>query len=204
MQPRKTLWSVAGGILAFLLCTSAIAEPGMPLGQKSFEAYRLDTLQWLRDHRDFQGTDREAELNWNAPQEWRPVGAPKRGIILVHGLGDSPWSFHDIGSALAARGFLVRTVLLPGHGTQPADMLQVRMEDWRRVVDEQAAILRAEVGEIYLGGFSTGANLVLDYAYKHDDVAGLLLFSPAFQSSMTYDWLTPLISWAQTLPAGMS
>ena len=154
MQPRKTLWSVAGGILAFLLCTSAIAEPDMPLGQKSFEAYRLDTLQWLRDHRDFQGTDREAELNWNAPQEWRPVGAPKRGIILVHGLGDSPWSFHDIGSALAARGFLVRTVLLPGHGTQPADMLQVRMEDWRRVVDEQAAILRAEVGEIYLGGFS--------------------------------------------------
>jgi hypothetical protein len=53
MQPRKTLWSVAGGILAFLLCMSAIAEPGMPLGQKSFEAYRLDTLQWLRDHRDF-------------------------------------------------------------------------------------------------------------------------------------------------------
>lgn len=197
MLPRKTLWSVACGILALLLCTVAFAEQGMPLGQKSFEAYRLDTLQWLRDHRNFQGTDREAELSWNAPQEWRPAGTPKRGIILVHGLGDSPWSFHDLGSALAARGFLVRTVLLPGHGTQPSDMLQVRMEDWRRVVDEQAAILRAQVGEIYLGGFSTGANLVLDYAYQHDDVAGLLLFSPAFQSSMTYDWLTPLISWAR-------
>jgi len=191
------LRSAALGIIALVFGNCAIAAPGMPLGQKSFDAYRTDTLQWLRDHRDFQGSDPGAELTWNAPQEWRPTGEPRRGILLVHGLGDSPWSFHDIGGELAARGFLVRTVLLPGHGTQPADMLDVRMEDWRRVVDEQAAILRAEVGEIYLGGFSTGANLVLDYAYKHDDVAGLLLFSPAFQSSMTYDWLTPLISWAR-------
>src|SRR5476649_67099 len=114
-------------------------------------------------------TDHAAELAWNAPREWRPTGVPKGGILLVHGLGDSPWSFHDVGAKLAEQGFLVRTVLLPGHGTQPADMLDVTLEQWQQVVREQAAILSREVPKVYLGGFSTGANLVLDYAYGHDE-----------------------------------
>lgn len=51
------------------------------------------------------------------------------------------------------------------------------------------------VKHIYLDGFSTGANLVLDYAYNHPTVAGLLLCSPAFRSNSSFDWLTPWISW---------
>lgn len=50
---------------------------------------------------------------------------------------------------------------------------------------------------IVLGGFSTGANLVLEHAYRNADIAGLLLFSPAFKSDSTYDWLTPWLGWAR-------
>lgn len=111
--------------------------------------------------------------------------------------GDSAWSFHDVAQTLAAQGYLVRTVLLPGHGTKPEDMLDVRLEQWQQVVREQAQLLGREVPKVYLGGFSTGANLVLDYAYGHDEIAGLLLFSPAFRSNSGYAWLTPWIGWAR-------
>jgi esterase/lipase len=181
-------------VLALQACAS-LASNDNPT--QSFDDYRHQTLQWIQQHRSFQTADQASELQWNAPQEWRPQGTPKSGILLVHGLGDSPWSFHDVGAKLAAQGFLVRTVLLPGHGTQPSDMLDVTLEQWQDVVREQAQTLSREVPKVYLGGFSTGANLVLDYAYDHDEIAGLVLFSPAFRSDSPYAWMTEWIAWAR-------
>lgn len=133
----------------------------------------------------------------NAPREWRPAGVPRGGVLLVHGLGDSPWSFSDLGPELARQGFLVRSILLPGHGTIPEDMLEVTLEDWRGTVSEQTDLLIQDAGSVYLGGFSTGANLVLDKAYATDKVAGLLLFSPAFRSSVPFGWVTPLLRYVR-------
>ncbi|EGJ49452.1 alpha/beta hydrolase [Desulfocurvibacter africanus] len=184
-------------LLAALAACSSTQTSVAPLGQASFALYQAETRQWLEEHRHFQGPDKAAELDWNMPQEWRPAGVPSKGVLLVHGLGDSPWSFCDLGPELARQGFLVRSVLLPGHGTQPADLMHPSLADWRQVVREQAAILAREVAQIYLGGFSTGANLVVDYALDNPEVAGLLLFSPAFKSDSAYDWVTPWIAWAR-------
>lgn len=181
-------------LAALLTACSTSAERRPPLGQKNFAQYQQETRQWLLQHRAFQSGDKAAELGWNLPQEWRPTGVPSRAILLVHGLGDSPWSFTDIGPELARQGFLVRSVLLPGHGTQPADLAEQELADWQRLVREQTQILQREVPQVYLGGFSTGANLVTDYAQANPDIAGLLLFSPAFKSNSDYDWLTPLIA----------
>lgn len=165
----------------------------------SFIDYQTETIQQLRSRRHFQLQDVQNELLWNSPQEWRPspVGndiKPQKGILLVHGLGDSPWSFHDVARELANHGFLVRTVLLPGHGTRPEDLLTVKAEDWQKTVQQQVLALEKDVsGQVYLGGFSTGANLVLEYAYTHPKIAGLVLFSPGFKS-VSFDWLAPLLS----------
>ncbi|WP_460385186.1 alpha/beta hydrolase [Pseudomonas amygdali] len=162
-----------------------------------FEDYRQQTIELIRKQRNFQTADHEAELGWNAPRQWTPTGTPKGGVLLVHGLGDSAWSFNDVAQKLADQGYLVRTVLLPGHGTRPEDMLEVRLEQWQQVVREQTQQLSREVPKVYLGGFSTGANLVLYYAYDHEEIAGLVLFSPAFRSNSGYAWLTPWIGWAR-------
>ncbi|MCS3433521.1 carboxylesterase [Klebsiella sp. BIGb0407] len=160
-----------------------------------FSVYRENTLELLRERRAFQDAGTEFELMSNAPREWQPRGsAPDKGILLVHGLGDSPWSFNDIGPALAEQGFLVRTLLLPGHGTRPDDLQDVTFEQWRQVVHQQAATMQRDVGKVYMGGFSTGANLALDYAYFSPEIAGLVLFSPGFRSNSTWDWLTPLVA----------
>lgn len=208
MKPFLSLWTTAIRVVTALAVLGAPMAPSLahaesraaePGEAKGFAEYRRETLDRLQSRRRFQSEAHEAELSWNAPAEWRPLSSPDgvkptKGILLVHGLGDSPWSFHDVAEDLAARGFLVRTVLLPGHGTRPQDLLDVRLEEWQQVVREQAAALRRDVGHVYLGGFSTGANLVLEYAYANPDIAGLALFSPAFRASSGLAWLAPIAS----------
>ena len=181
--------------VSMLSACSAVDNKPSAVEAVEFSVYRENTLKLLRERRTFQQTETDFELMSNAPREWRPVGsAPDKGILLVHGLGDSPWSFTDIGQALAAQGFLVRTVLLPGHGTRPDDLKDVTFEQWRQVVHEQAVAMQHDVGKVYMGGFSTGANLALDYAYASPEIAGLVLFSPGFRSNSSWDWLTPLVA----------
>ncbi|AKK00919.1 lipoprotein [Pseudomonas sp. Cab53] len=211
-SPESGRWPVVGRLwvgCALLAMTAAVAalmagcttanfsEP--PVASVSFEDYRRDTIQRIQANRRFQLADAAAELAWNAPQEWRPASSdagarPRKGILLVHGLGDSPWSFQDLAQPLARQGFLVRTILLPGHGTRPEDLLETTAQQWRQVVWEQANALQRDVeGPVYLGGFSTGANLVLEYGYAHPQIAGLVLFSPGFKSS-PFDWLAPPVA----------
>jgi esterase/lipase len=187
---------LAALVTSLLLAACATPVPAVPpLGQTSFDAYRFETSAWLQQHRQFQTDNRADELSWNSPGEWRPQGVAEKGVLLLHGLGDSPWSFVDIAKQLAEQGFLVRTVLLPGHGTRPADMMGVSVDDWHRVVDEQMAILAKDVPQVMVGGFSTGANLALEYALDHDAVSGLLLFSPAFKSRAAgIDWVLPWLA----------
>lgn len=180
------------------LAPPMIAERITPLGQASFDAYLRETTDWVNRQRNFQTTDHASELAWNAPREWRPVGPPKAGVLLFHGLGDSPWSFADIGEELARKGYLVRSLLLPGHGTKPADLIDVHLDDWQRLVREQVVLMRQDVPQVYLGGFSTGANLAVEYAIDDADVRGLLLFSPAFKSNVTLDWVSPLLAHVKT------
>lgn len=182
--------------LSACVSTSASPVPATPL---PFADYKKATYAQLQAGRRFQTGNHTEELSWNSPQEWLPADSgsgqkPARGILLVHGLGDSPWSFNDLVPLLTAQGFLVRTVLLPGHGTRPEDLQDASLEQWRQVVQSQAAVLQRDADEVFLGGFSTGANLVLEYAYAHPEIAGLLLFSPGFRASTSLDWLAPLVA----------
>ena len=188
----------AAGITTLISACTTLEKVSTPIEYVSFDQYQNETRDHLLNNRSFQNPEKEIELDWNAPNEWLPetssVEKPEKGILLVHGLGDSPWSFHDIASELASQGFLVRSILLPGHGTDPSDMLNVTAEDWRETVYQQAQALERDVdGEVYLGGFSTGANLVLSYAYENSKIAGLILFSPGFKS-FSFGWLAPLVS----------
>ncbi len=162
-------------------------------GYVSFNEYQTASRQLLIQHRRFQTSDHATEIERNLPREWRPVGKAKGGILLVHGLGDSPWSFTDIGPMLATQGYVVRTILLAGHGTAPKDLMGVDLRDWEQEVQRQTEMLHKEFSTVFLGGFSTGANLVTVYALTHNDISGLLLFSPAYQAKSDLVWLTPII-----------
>ncbi|WP_028117217.1 alpha/beta hydrolase [Ferrimonas senticii] len=178
------------------------SEQAYPSNYGDFAEYAQQTRAYLAANRYFLTDNHAVEIAANAPREWRQNGEIKGGVLLVHGLGDAPFSMSDIAETLYQQGYLVRTVLLPGHGTRPGDMLKVDHRDWQRLVQRHTELLAAQVDRVYLGGFSTGGNLVTSEAYDNDQVDGLLLFSPAFKTNEPLIALTPLLShfkdWLET------
>lgn len=168
-----------------------------PYMQDQFDDYVSETRDWIATHRVFLTDDHEMEITRNSPFEVRPKTAtddePSRGILLVHGLGSSPWYFHDIATEMAENGWLARSMLLPGHGTRPADLNLPDYADWKRSVAHQVALLEREVDEVWLGGFSTGGNLVTSYAAQNPEIAGLLLFSPGIEPDSDLLFLAPVV-----------
>lgn len=197
-RTRATLFLLALFLLAG--CAAGQPYPAMPSGQSDFTAYAQETTSWLRQNRTFQTPDKETELALAAPREWRPRGTPRAGVLLLHGLGGSPYFFTDLGPALAARGFLVRAPLLPGHGTNPVHLTSLPDTAWRDAVREQTAFMARDVERVFVGGFSLGGALALSEALEDKHVAGLLLFSPALAHSHPYAWLVPWMAPFRTWP----
>ena len=163
-----------------------------------------ETRQWLAKNRVFRSDDPTLEVSVNAPFELTPKQPTGKGILLIHGLSDSPYSFTDVADHLAKEGFLVRTVLLPGHGAKPADLMLPSIENWLELISHHTQLLASEVDEVWVGGFSTGANLALIEAYDNPNIAGALLFSPAIYSRKPLDFLAPyakyVMDWADIDP----
>ncbi|MPW36717.1 carboxylesterase [Vibrio sp. B1Z05] len=170
------------------------AETLSPYQQASFEQYVLETQQWMKLERNFITDDIDREIALNSPQEYRPSKPNGEAILLVHGLGDSPYSFSDIGQRLSDQGYLVRTVLLPGHGSKVGDLKLVSADIWQQSVEHQIALLKQESDNVWLGGYSTGANIVTRYALTDTAIKGLILYSPAFNGSSD---LLPMAKYAQ-------
>ncbi len=134
-----------------------------------------------------------ARLSGGAPfnQSFRltpphPVG----GALLVHGLTDSPYSLRAVAEVLRGRGFEVTVLRLPGHGTFPSMMTEMHYLDWVAAVRLAARDVAARTGPgrpFYVGGYSTGATLTLNYALDALGDHGLrrpdriLLMSPAIE-----------------------
>jgi alpha-beta hydrolase superfamily lysophospholipase len=130
------------------------------------------------------------ETNWNRSFEL-PAESPIGGVLLLHGMSDSPYSLRTIGQRLSRSGYWVIGLRLPGHGTAPSGLLDVLWEDMAAAVRLAAAHLTAKVGSqpIHLIGYSTGASLALDFTLDalEDKVApvpapvpaSLVLISPA-------------------------
>jgi alpha-beta hydrolase superfamily lysophospholipase len=128
-------------------------------------------------------------VNWNRTFQFRAAGgsAPRGTALLLHGLTDSPYSMRSIGEHLAARGFEVVGLRLPGHGTAPSGLLSFRVEDMQAAVRLAARDLhdRAPGRPLFLVGYSNGAALSVDYALAAlgdatlPQPAGLVLLSPA-------------------------
>lgn len=116
----------------------------------------------------------------NTPYELNPVNQKiKAGILMLHGLLDSPFEFRELGPHLQSQGFLVRSLLLPGHGTIPGALLPIDYQEWVDAVKDGIHSLQKEVQQIILLGYSTGASLALHHLLKNNTkIAGIILIVP--------------------------
>ncbi len=120
----------------------------------------------------------------NSPFELRPTTATKKisyGVLLIHGLLDSPFMVRDFGYALQSEGALVRSILLPGHGTRPGALLNVTFEQWLQAVRYGIASFVGQVDRLVLVGYSTGASLALHESLQHPGLHRIGLTSPALK-----------------------
>ena len=161
--------------------------------------------------------DLQKIVDGNAPFELKPPpgfspGQQKpyrRGVLLTHGLSDSPYAMRHLAGFFQQNGFRVMAVLLPGHGTQPGDLLDVTWQEWAKTVAYGAYQLAEEVDEVYLAGYSTGATLSVYHSLRDNRVRGLFLFSPALRITRRaalaklhklYGWLIPSARWVDIKP----
>jgi esterase/lipase len=142
-----------------------------------------------KTHAAASAAELEMIVDGNAPFELKPPatcpsghGKPyHRGILLTHGLTDSAYLMRSLGDFFQKNCFLVMAILLPGHGTQPGDLLDVKWQEWAKAEAYGTDQLAAEVDEVYLGGFSTGGALSVYQSQQDVRVRGLFLFSPALE-----------------------
>ncbi|MCG7555273.1 alpha/beta fold hydrolase [Pseudoalteromonas sp. Of11M-6] len=124
-------------------------------------------------------------------------------ILLIHGLTDSPFTFHYLAAALYEAGYNVRTMLLPGHATAPSDLTEVDIDDWQTHTDYAIAQTSQDFKHFSVLGYSTGAAIVLSSIAKHkpNNLGSVALISPATEPHNKNGWLAkwidyvPFVNW---------
>jgi esterase/lipase len=164
-----------------------------------FEEYIRITRSMIEKTRvDINERNKAIILEANSPFELKPDlplhpqnenGKFKKGILLIHGLLDSPYIIKHVALYLQSKGFLVRSILLPGHGTVPADLTKVTYHEWIKAAEYGIQRLQHHAEKVYTGGFSTGGALSIHLALRNPGIKGLILFSPALGIKTKMAWL---------------
>lgn len=146
-----------------------------PAGNDSINRYRRGSLS----------DPQRWSNNWNRSYEL-PAQRPSAKVLLLHGLSDSPYSLRHIGRSLHGANAHVLSLRIPGHGTAPSGLVEVRWQDMAAAVTLAVKHLAALQPDVPLAivGYSNGAALAVHYALEMlgdaalDPVDRLVLISP--------------------------
>jgi len=115
-------------------------------------------------------------------QDFQALGDKKNGhigIVLVHGFTGSPAAMRPWAEYLNARGYSVRVPLLPGHGTEPADLNNVNWQEWPAKVKAEIVELQKHCSQIFVTGLSMGGGTTLNVAAElGEQLSGIILVNP--------------------------
>ena len=127
--------------------------------------------------------------NLNRSSEMRPP-ATRSGVLLLHGMTDSPYTLRHLAAMFHAKGFYVLNLRLPGHGTIPAELDRVQWQDWQAAVKLGAKHVAEQLQPeqpFYVLGYSNGGSLALKYAMDS-------LSDPAFRTPDHLFLLSPMLA----------
>jgi alpha-beta hydrolase superfamily lysophospholipase len=126
------------------------------------------------------------DQNWNRSFELT-TNDIRGGVLMIHGLTDSPYSMRHLARFFQSNGFYVLTLRMPGHGTIPGELIDATWNDWMAVTHIGAKYVRTKVQKelpFYIVGYSNGGALAVKYtleAIEKKDIPipdRLILLSP--------------------------
>ncbi len=152
------------------------------------------------------------EVNWNRTTE-TPGANSRGGVVLLHGMTDSPYSLRTLADAFNQAGYYTLNLRLPGHGTAPGMLDVTDVQQFRAAVRMAMQRASAQVGTgkpLLMVGYSNGAALAVDYVLDALDAAQeqkasivlpqkLILLSPALAVRSGGEWAF-LRAWLGRLP----
>jgi carboxylesterase len=118
------------------------------------------------------------------PRELGPENSPC-AALFIHGFGGAGTDFADLPDRMAEKGWRVRIMLLPGHGTHPREMAKQTPESLLEAVRAEVKTLREHHDKVILISHSMGGALSTIVASEMP-VDGLVLGAPYFR--VTYRW----------------
>lgn len=107
------------------------------------------------------------------------------GCLLVHGFVGGGNNFADLPERLAERGWHVRVMRLPGHGTSPRDFENLPADDLLQAVRDELIAMHRQHRTVVIVGHSMGGTLATLVA-SEIRVNRLVLAAPYF--GVTYRW----------------
>jgi carboxylesterase len=136
-------------------------------------------------------------------QDWRAIGKganSKIGIIFVHGFTGSPISMRPWAEDFLERGYSISVPLLPGHGTTPADLNQVKWPEWPAKVEAELDWMHSQGMTVFIFGLSMGGGTTLNIVSRHSSsIAGIVLVNPMIHVKFIPHQLAWVISRVQKM-----
>lgn len=184
-------------IIAKIIINTPIGEHFMPQSKDSlytgirlyqdqgedFEVHVEQMKQHLLTHtRSMNGYSIQELATFNQPFYTKTEQAPKAEALLAHGLWGSPELMRDLAQSLATHHVASRTILMPGHGTSPADLIDIDNNQlYTAMLNRTKEFIRNTSDNRFLIGHSAGALLLsLSAQQLQEDIDGLILYAPAF------------------------
>ena len=108
-----------------------------------------------------------------------------RGILLLHGFGDTPQTLGLLAKELHTAGYDVRAPLLPGHGRSFESFATSRLNDWLSLARDELKAMRASHGSVAIGGLSMGGAIAAILAAENPDTPTLVMMAPYMDMPFT-------------------
>jgi len=194
------------------MVSSGWRDPAALAPVADFDTYVRRVGEELRTHRlPFVASMADAELDKVVPFRLPPdpgcrSGAARGIVVLIHGLSDTAFAMRDLATTLSRQCFEARALLLPGHGTRPADLMVVDHQDWLSHVDAALRQARSESPVVVVAGFSLGAALALTAAAQSPgNVDAVIGLAPAYRIRSNFlarqaSWVAAFRPWLDLGP----
>ncbi len=194
-QPDLSIWHQADLDEEFTVASDVSSfNQYLELEKRLFD--QLDELVYAEVPRDKRNIiNRFSRDSLSDPERW-PVNwnrsfilgneQPTAGVLLLHGLSDSPYSMRTLGQRLQKSGAWVLGLRIPGHGTAPSGLINTSWQDMEAAVELAARHVKDTIGEkpFYIVGYSNGGALAVEYTLSSLDdnslprPGGVVLLSP--------------------------